>query len=299
MPAFMTSLVTLSRGSLTLTLSPACGGSVTRFTYYRSDGPEIPLFRVVEGEPANPLDCGCFPLVPFVNRIRGGRFRFRGRDVTLSPNLSGDPSPLHGQGWRKAWHVVRQTGSEAELGFRHAPGEWPWAYEARQTFALEADGLSASLACTNASDSTMPCGLGLHPYFDCGPETILDADVGCCWTIDEQVLPVERVSAEGRFDLRRRRICGQDLDHGFGQWSGRARIDDPGLPFAIELSSAASPYLHVYSPRAGGFFAAEPVTHANAALNAPESEWPSLGLKMLEPGETMTLDMRVTLVPRQ
>ena len=103
MPAFMTALVTLSREPFTLTLAPECGGSVTRFIYYRPGAAKIPLFRVVEGEPDNPLDCASFPLVPFVNRVRHGHFRFRGRDVTLAQNLAGDPSPLHGQGWKAAW----------------------------------------------------------------------------------------------------------------------------------------------------------------------------------------------------
>ena len=48
-----------------------------------------------------------FPLVPYVNRIRGGRFTFRGREVRLAPNMAGDPSPLHGQGWLSPWQVER------------------------------------------------------------------------------------------------------------------------------------------------------------------------------------------------
>jgi aldose 1-epimerase len=127
---------------------------------------------------------------------------------------------------------------------------------------------------------------------------LIDAAVDCCWTIDDQVLPVEKVPARGRFDLRRRRICGQDLDHGFGGWDGRARIDDPTLPFLLELACDDAKFLHIYSPATGGFFAAEPVTHANAALNAAESEWASLGLRVLEPGETMSMAMRLRLVPR-
>jgi len=295
----MTDLVALSRGSLTLTLSPNCGGSITSFFYAPPQSAKIPLFRVVEGEPDNPLHCSSFPLVPFVNRIRGGRFVFRGREVTLAPNLAGDPSPLHGQGWKAAWDVARQAPEEAELVYRHAAGEWPWAYEARQVVTLEADGLSVALACTNLSDAPMPCGLGHHPYFNCGPETLLDTSVECSWTIDDEVLPVERVPAEGRYDLRRRAICGQDLDHGFGGWGGVATIDDPGLPFLLRLSAEGARFFHVYSPKSGGFFAAEPVTHANAALGAAEAGWPALGLEVLEPGGTMSLEMRLSLLPRQ
>ena len=51
------------------------------------------------------LDAASFPLVPYVNRIRDGRFTFRGREVRLAPNMAGDPSPLHGQGWLSPWTV--------------------------------------------------------------------------------------------------------------------------------------------------------------------------------------------------
>jgi aldose 1-epimerase len=294
----MAQLVTLHRGSLTATLAPACGGSITRLIYDSGDGREIPCFRVVEGEPDDPLDCASFPLVPFVNRIRDGRFVFRGREVTLSQNLPGDPNPLHGQGWKAAWEVARQAEDEAELVYRHPAGEWPWTYEARQIVTLRDRALVVALSCTNVSDDPMPCGLGHHPYFNCGPDTILDTAVERSWTIDAHVLPVDAVPATGRFDLRRRRICGQDLDHGFGGWSGTARIDDPSWPFSIRLSADAARYFHVYSPREAGFFAAEPVSHANAALNSPESRWDELGLRVLAPGETMGLEMRVEIVAR-
>ena len=91
------------------------------------------------------------------------------------------------------------------------------------------------------------------------------------WTIDEHVLPVEKVAATGRFDLADRLVCGQDLDHGFGGWGGAARLTDPGL--AVRRSQLSSPdarFFQLYSPASGGIFVAEPVTHANAALNAPE-----------------------------
>jgi aldose 1-epimerase len=61
------------------------------------------------------------------------------------------------------------------------------------------------------------------------------------------------------------------------------------------MSSPDARFFQLYSPREGGLFVAEPVTHANAALNAPEEQWPQLGLRVLEPGEEMTLDMRIAV----
>jgi aldose 1-epimerase len=290
-------LLTLSAGSLTLQLVPPLGGSIAALVYATASGERIPCLRGVERNSTDPLDQACFPLVPFVNRVRGGRFRFRGREVTLRPNLPGDPSPLHGQGWRAAWEVASTRVAEAELVFRHVPGEWPWAYEAHQHFALDPDGLTVRLSCTNRDDEPMPCGLGLHPYFPCRPDTRIDAAVGWAWTVDEQVLPVEKVPAEGPYHLRDRLICGQGLDNGFGGWSGLVRIETPGLPFRIELTSPDAPFLHVYSPESGGVFAAEPVSHANAALNEPEEDWLGLGLRVLAPSETISLAMRIAVIP--
>ena len=152
--------------------------------------------------------------------------------------------------------------------------------------------------CRNLSPEPMPCGLGQHPYFHCGPETRLATGVTDVWTIDEHVLPVDKVPASGRFDLADRAVCGQDLDHGFGGWDGTARISDPGWPFEVRLSSPDAAFFQLYSPATGGIFVAEPVTHANAALNAPESEWAELGLRVLGPGDAMRLAMRLEVVAR-
>jgi aldose 1-epimerase len=285
-------LLRLGAGQLELLLAPTAGGAIARFDWLQQ-GRRVPVLRGCDGFPKNVLETGSFPLVPFVNRVRGGVFTFRGRKVALAPNLPGDPSPLHGQGWLAPWTVESSGPSEAELLFRHKPGEWPWAYEARQSFRLDAQGLSLALLCRNVSQDPMPCGLGQHPYFPCTGRTRLDTQVAHAWTIDEHVLPVEKVPATGRYDIKDRLVCGQGLDHGFGGWSGSAAMRTPGAPLEIRLSSPQACFFQLYSPPEGGLYVAEPVTHANAAMNAPEAEWGELGLRVLQPGEEMRLDMRL------
>src|SRR5689334_10076310 len=210
-------LLTLDAGRLLLELSPSIGGAISGFTWTDA-GSSWPILRKCHSPLEKALDASCFPLVPYVNRIRGGCFTFRGREVRLAPNMAGDPSPLHGQGWLNPWKVERADESGAVLSYRHDSGEWPWDYEARQEFALDECGLSVTLTCRNASAEPMPCGLGLHPYFGCGRQTRLDTGVTAAWTVDEKVLPVDRVPAEGRYDLKERLVCGQDLDNGFAGW---------------------------------------------------------------------------------
>ena len=284
--------VNLSAGHLRLKLSPSTGGAISAFEWNDGDASR-PILRKCNSPLQNVLDAASFPLVPYVNRIRDGRFTFRGREVRLAANMAGDPSPLHGQGWLGAWDLLESAETSAVLGFRHVADEWPWDYEARQEFTLDAGGLSLRLTCRNVSAEPMPCGLGQHPYYPCGPETKIDAEVTHAWTIDEKVLPVDKVRADGRYDLRDRKVCGQGLDNGWGGWNGSARMTDPDWPYDLEMSSLEARFFQLYSPRDGGIFVAEPVTHANAALNAPEEQWPELGMRVLEPGEAMSLDMRL------
>lgn len=289
--------VTLTAGNLQLELSPSVGGAISGFEWMGPGGAR-PILRKCHTPLEKVLDAGCFPLVPYVNRIRGGCFTFRGRTIRLEPNMAGDPSPLHGQGWLGRWQVESAGTASAALAFHHDPGEWPWSYDARQEFSLDEGGLSVRLACRNSSAEPMPCGLGEHPYFPCGSHTRIDAQVECAWTVDQHVLPVDKVPAEGRYDLRNRLACGQDLDNGFGGWGGEARMSDPDWPYDLRLSSPEAKFFQLYSPPNGAIFVAEPVTHANAALNAPEEEWGQLGMRLLDPGESMRLDLRLEVLPK-
>jgi aldose 1-epimerase len=290
-------ILKLHTGELRLELSPCVGGAISAFEWVHGDA-QRPILRKCHNRLEKVLDAASFPLVPYVNRIRGGQFTFRGREVTIAPNMPGDPSPLHGQGWLNPWTVEMQEEVRAVLSYTHPAGEWPWAYEARQEYKLDGAGLSLTLECRNADEEPMPCGLGQHPYFPCGPQTRIDTHVTDVWTIDGHVLPVAKIPAEGRYDLHDRLVCGQGLDHGFAGWGGQTRLTDPDWPYELRLSSPDAHFFQLYSPSEGGICVAEPVTHANAALNAPERDWPALGIKVLAPGETMRLAMRLEVTPK-
>lgn len=283
--------IELSAGDLRVALRPSVGGSIARFDVV-ADGQVVPLLRGTDVPYDDVLEAACFPLVPFVNRIRGGEFRCDGRTVRLSPNLPGDASPLHGQGWRSAWTVVDRDAASAVLAFEHAAGEWPWDYEARQRVALAADSLHIVLSCRNRSAEPMPCGLGVHPYWPCAHDTRLDTIVRSAWTIDADVLPVAEVPATERYDLQERAVCGQSLDNGFDGWCGEATVTWPDRGLSMRMSSPDADRFQLYSPASGGVFVAEPVQHANAALNRPQAEWDAAGLRMLAPDATRSLHVR-------
>ena len=275
----------LAAGDLTLNLAPEIGGSIARF---RKGAQEL-----LRPAPPGARDAGemaSFPLVPFSNRVRGGRFNCDGRAVTLSPNLPGDKSPLHGQGWRNAWVVAKSDEASAMLSFVHEPGEWPWGYEAWQVFALDETGLTVTLSCRNLSVERMPCGLAQHPYFPCDGETRLETGVTDVWLIDEDMLPTKLVPTRGKFLPSNGPVCGRGLDHGYEGWSGEALINW-GHGAKVRMTAEA-PRFQLYAPASGGLFVAEPVENANAALNLPQEQWEAAGLALLAQGEQRSLTVR-------
>ncbi|MDP9085419.1 MAG: aldose 1-epimerase [Pseudomonadota bacterium] len=275
----------LVSGPLTLDIAPETGGSIARFRLADQD-----LLRPAAPGASDAGDMACFPLVPFSNRIRGGRFSCDGHEIRLSPNLAGDKSPMHGQGWRNAWDVEASDQRCATLSFIHEAGEWPWRYEARQLFELDNDGLTVTLSCRNLSPERMPCGLAQHPYFPCDGDTRIDTQVTDVWLIDDDVLPTEKILASGRLLPSNGPVCGRGLDHGYEGWSGEATVDW-GRGARLRMTARA-PRFQLYAPLSGGLFVAEPVENANAALNAPQNAWEELGIVMLERGEVRSLAVR-------
>ena len=82
--------------TLVLTLTPSLGGSISALEF-RSGERKTPVLRGCHEGEHFILNTANFSLIPFVIRIRGGRFSFRGGEVRLAPNLPGGPSPLHGR----------------------------------------------------------------------------------------------------------------------------------------------------------------------------------------------------------
>ena len=284
--------VSLASGPLAVELVPSVGGAISRFEYIDGDR-RTPVLRPAPNPLQNIRQASCFPLIPFANRIRGGCFHFRGREVHLAPRFPGEPLPIHGQGCLASWRVESASGDNAVLVFNHEPDEWPWAYESKQYFALDEGCLNMRLTCRNLSSEQMPCGLGLHPSFNCGGGTRIQTLAGEVLAVDESCLPVERLPATGRYDISDNPICSRDLNNGYCGWSGRAIFTDADWPFELELSSPGARFLQIYSPAGTASFDAEPVSHANAALNEPEEDWPALGIQLLEPGQEVDFEARI------
>lgn len=277
----------LRHGDWRLVLRPELGGAVASLSCGGLD-----VLRPMPEGSVEILDAGCFPLTPYANRITGGRFVFEGREIELPVLPAFAPHALHGDGWRSAWSVEAQDGASVTLAHRHEAGAWPWAYEARQVFTLTGQGLHVALSMTNLSDTSMPAGLGLHPYFPVEPQTRLTLEATQVWGggLDEvpaTLLPVTQVHD---WSGGPRVADAPFVDHAYVA-SGPAVLCGPGRTTTVTASDNAG-WRHVYAPGAD-FCCIEPVTHRPNAAHAPEGE--ASGWAVLAPGETLSMWMELSV----
>lgn len=289
----------LRSGPLECVLCPGIGGSIGRLSYDAGDR-TVALLRpasaaAMASGPADGL--GCFPLVPFSNRIAGGRFRFGDRSVALPCPPPHAPHAIHGHGWSAPWRVVRAEAAGAVLEYRHTADAWPWDYRAIQTVTLSPDGLTMTLAVINESDAPMPAGFGLHPYFVKPRGTVLTARTGGVWRNGPTLLPTERAPPPPAWDFAAGRAMDTvTLDNGFFGWDGTAALAWPALGLRLLLrADAVFGHLVVYAPPGEDYLCVEPVSHMTDAVNRPEE--PDHGMAALAPGARLEGTIAVTVTP--
>lgn len=279
-------------------IAPELGGAVYALDYLLGSEKQ-PLLRPTWGEAAHLItDYANWPLVPFSNRIKHGKFSFLGKDYRVPINYLGYPHASHGQAWERPWHVAAQTEDHCKLTFAFADAAlWPFPYAATQEFRLLPNGLEHSLSLTNTGATPMPAGLGLHPYFPKTPGTTLQAAVAGLWEIDAETIPTRRVAVPPEYQFAATRpLDAARLDHCFDGYGGFMEIVWPQRPMKLQIQSSPSlKYLVVYTPQGKDFFCAEPVSHMPDAINRWETH--ETGLVVLAPGETMTAQYQFAAVP--
>jgi aldose 1-epimerase len=273
-------LITLRHGYWLATVALQ-GGAVASLAKAGRD-----VLRPAPEGATDPLDFACFPLVPYANRVAGGRFAFAGREVRLPVQPQFAPHALHGEGWLGLWAILEQTDTRLVLSF--AGDDWPWAYEARQTLTLSDDGLTIDLVLINRDERPMPAGLGLHPYFPRFPSSWLDASTTGVWT-GQDIVPDRLAPSNVVADWTDRSLTDATfVDHCFDGWTGPARLSDDG---GTTIVRASADRLHVYVPTGETYVCLEPVTHRPDVFN--QASPGEQGFVVLQPGESLSLSMTV------
>lgn len=245
---------------------------------------------------AVPTRSGVPILFPFPNRIRGGFFTHAGREFRLPPNDPAKKNAIHGFALRHPWPV---TEAAADADSAWVTGEfrlsaarpdwrdlWPADFTLTATYRLTADALTLDYAVK--SDAELPCGLGLHPYFNV-PAAACRLTTGPLelWPLDENLPAGETVPAPERLDFRGGRAVADgpldDLFRAAGVLGGHdglrhlATVQHTGAAGSVEVwASPAFRELVLFAPPHRQAVAVEPYTCPTDAVNMPGHGWHTL-----------------------
>ena len=157
-------VITLQNRKIKLDLLPEIGGRISSFIYdsFHVLRP-IPL---IDPKSIHMFKGGSFSLVPFSNRIKNGKFNFNKLEYNLIQNDF--PHAIHGHGYLSNWTISEQSNSSAVIIYRHKANKlaWPWSYEITQSIYLNDFSCILELKLINTSNSIMPFGFGIHPFFN-------------------------------------------------------------------------------------------------------------------------------------
>lgn len=286
----MTPSVILRSGAMRCEVSAQLGAAIAGL--WRND---IPVLR---STPAHTLSqvrlSGCFPLVPFSNRVGHASLRWNGTSHPLVCNFAPEPHAIHGVAWMRPWQVLEADESFALLSFEHrADANWPFDFDCSQALRLGPDALELTLSATNQSGQPAPFGLGWHPYFVKRPGSRVRFAAAGRWEMGADKLPTERTSSSGIDSL----CCDLDIDHCFDGWHGEVVLQDSEM--TVRLRSSLD-HLVVFTNATRDFVAIEPVSHVNNAVNmagADTTRMQHLGVRILQPGQSHSATMRIETGP--
>src|SRR6476620_6049804 len=129
-------LVEMCVNDAVVRIAPELGAAITSYAW--RDRPVLRAATDAALDSRNVRMTSCYPLIPYSNRIRDARLRFRGSDYQLSRNFGAHPHAIHGVGWQRTWSVATAQRHHVQLTLDHAAdaggkADWPWPFRDAQT----------------------------------------------------------------------------------------------------------------------------------------------------------------------
>jgi aldose 1-epimerase len=247
-------------------------------------------------------------LVPWPNRLRDGRYTWRGRDFLVALSEPERANAIHGLARWMPWSVVDRgpAACTLELELPAQPG-YPFQLLLDVSYRLGAAGLAVTVGAINIGREQCPFGAGAHPYITVGTALVDDALLQVAaerrLVVDERQIPVGSEAVAGTpFDFRQpRRIGDSVLDVAYGDLErdaagiARATLAAPDGRSVEVWVDASHAYLMVFTgdtlvpARRRRGVAIEPMTCAPNAFQSGD------GLRTLEPQEAFTATWGIAL----
>ena len=181
---------------------------------------DVPLITEYDAGQLPPAASGEL-LLPWPNRIDGGRYSFGGETYQLDLSEPARGNAIHGLTRWASWQLVAVSEDTVELGLRLLGRTgYPFCLELRAEYRLSpAAGLEVTVTAHNAGVRPAPYGTGSHPYLHAGPG-LVDG-----WTLE---LPATRwlpTDDRGIPSGEPRDVTGTEFDFRGGRPIGATGLD--------------------------------------------------------------------------
>lgn len=289
-------IVQIENSFLKLRVCPEVGASITEFSLKKNDRC-LEIMRRAE-EPLERSSHGNFIMLPYSNRIKDAAFTWKGETYQLENQ---EKHAIHGDVRDRPWTVTSQSGQQIvlEIESQDFPDfNFPFPISAKCVYKLSENQLSITLAVTNKSESAIPLGFGLHPYFNTrlGGENdsarVRFSAQGYYPYQGETPLPEgPPVSIPEDFCYDSLEDIRTGIDHCYSGWNGKALIAWPQSKVELRIQCEEI-YSHAifFTPPDKDFFAFEPATMCTDGFNALEHGQQDTGVQSIDAGETLTAE---------
>jgi aldose 1-epimerase len=284
----------IQAGFLSARLWPQAGGRIASLRHAPPDRAPLEILVPLTPTPFDPdawPKGGCYPLVPWSNRIRGAQFTFDQRVIRLRPHPDCLPHALHGFAQQRPWTLGDRTLTSAQTTYIHQPDEWPWAFTAVQTVRIAPTGLTIDLAVTNTSDREMPLGAGLHPFLAATAGDEIDFSAKAEWLADHDGIATHRLPLS---------VETVNQVHGpeghtryFSDWDAIAVLRRAGEGIVTITASASLDHFVFHTPPGGAYACLEPVSHVADAVNLAAQGVAHTGFLTLAAGQTFGASVHI------
>lgn len=223
-------------------------------------------------------------LFPFANRIKDGKYTYKGEEFTFDCNESNLNNALHGLLHDKTFNVIKEDVSKTKAVVVLSYTEenpvkgFPYLYTINVIYTITENSLDLEFEVKNNDSKSFPFTLGWHPYFLSKDLSKSSLEFSSSKTVafDDRMITKNVIDGEVLMPFE---IKNQELDNCYALQNGTVVFDTPNYKMEIK-STAKENFFQMYTPPVANTIALEPVTGISDSFNN------MMGLQELEPGDT-------------
>ncbi|WP_298551466.1 aldose 1-epimerase [uncultured Algibacter sp.] len=226
-------------------------------------------------------------LFPFANRIKDGKYKFKGKTFQFDINEKKLNNAIHGLVYNKTFEVVDKKATETYASIKleyqeeNMSNGFPFKYAVYLEYVLTKNTLDLNIEIKNTDLKTFPFTIGWHPYFLsknlCESSIIFDSNKKL--KLDHRNITDAVISNK---EVKGFVVDNKSLDDCFILDSNSVLFKTPNYSLILKSSEKDS-FLQLYTPPLENTMAIEPTTGVSDSFNN------GIGLKELQPSDVYSV----------